>query len=163
MRHISHQNTRQQRTKRMLPVALAAALAICAGSAFAGEPPVHTRRAPASDTHATVRNSTHEAIPMLESGARIKSDLLLTDDDRLAIWHRLGKRRDQHKPKSFHAGIGAKLPPSIALHTLPHKLVLHTPELRYVRFAKVKGKVLLVDPRDRQIEQVIQSPHALRS
>ncbi len=106
----------------------------------------------------TPHNGTRTSVPMHEAHARDKSDLILTTHEKHRIWRALHARRDEKKPAGFNPHIGVNLPPAVELHAFPGRLAGEIAPIAGMRFAKLEGKLVVVRPSDRKIEEVIGAP-----
>ena len=85
-----------------------------------------------------------------------KSPLYLTTAQEQWICQHLTGEKAQSVPAGFHAGIGDRVPPSVTLHPLPKRLLDQIPSARMYEVAKLPDNtLLLVDPRDREVVDVI--------
>jgi len=53
--------------------------------------------------------------------------------------------------QSFNPTVGAKIPASLKLHSLPPPLIYEMPDLRRYAYLKFKHQVLIINPMTRQI------------
>jgi hypothetical protein len=95
--------------------------------------------------------------PVMHSMAR--SSLSLTPAQRLTVWKDI-KRHGiiQNAPSNFTAAVGATLPASIIPHMLPAEAPAHVPSLKPYDYALLRNKLLIVNPENRKIVQVIDRP-----
>jgi len=61
----------------------------------------------------------------------------------------------QNLPADFNTTVGAALPSSINTHPLPKKAARDVPAARSYRYAMTQDKVLLVNPSDDKIADVV--------
>ena len=61
----------------------------------------------------------------------------------------------QSAPSGFTASVGAALPSSVTIAPMPSKAASDVPALRPYDFAMVQGKVLIVNPSDKKIAEII--------
>jgi hypothetical protein len=54
--------------------------------------------------------------------------------------------------------VGEQLPGSITPHVMPKSVTEPVPETKWYEFAKLPDRVLMVDPRDRSIAEIIPIP-----
>ena len=59
--------------------------------------------------------------------------------------------------RSFNTSVGAEVPPSIELYTLPVAALSQAPEVRDLRYTMVQNQVVLVDPLKMRVVDVINS------
>jgi hypothetical protein len=61
--------------------------------------------------------------------------------------------------RSFNVSVGAEVPPSIELYTLPIAALSQAPEVRDLKYTMVQNQVVLVDPlRMRVVDVISASP-----
>jgi hypothetical protein len=89
--------------------------------------------------------------------ARPASDTLsLTSAQQKTAWKDLYmKSLTQEVPAGFAAKVGAVVPKSITTAPVTPKASGDVPALRSYAFAMIKGKVLIVNPNDHKIAEVI--------
>jgi hypothetical protein len=89
--------------------------------------------------------------------ARPASDILnLTAAQRETAWKDLYMGSlNQTPPAGFDAKAGAVLPPNIATAPVTRKAAGEVPALKPFDFAMVNGKLLIVNPSDKKIVEVI--------
>jgi hypothetical protein len=63
----------------------------------------------------------------------------------------------QNLPAGFTAAVGSVVPSTLAIEPVPSKAARDVPSLRQYDFAVVQGKVLIVNPSDRKIADIITS------
>jgi Protein of unknown function (DUF1236) len=80
----------------------------------------------------------------------------LTNAQQHAAWQDLNAQAsNQTLPSGFQAMTGSTVPASIKLNPVPSKAATDVPTLRPYDFAKVQGKLLIVNPSDKKIAEVI--------
>ena len=57
---------------------------------------------------------------------------------------------------SFNTSVGAQVPPSIELHALPISAVSQAPEVRNMKYTLFQNQVVLVDPANMRVVDVIR-------
>jgi hypothetical protein len=89
--------------------------------------------------------------------SRQPSDTLsLTSTQQHAAWQDLNAQAsNQTPPSGFQAMAGSTVPTSIKLQPVPSKAATDVPALRSYDFAKVQGKLLIVNPSDKKVAEVI--------
>jgi Protein of unknown function (DUF1236) len=68
--------------------------------------------------------------------------------------------RDTKTPppgQHFDASVGAQVPPSIELYYLPVAALSQAPEVRALKYTMVQNQVVLVDPTNMRIVEVIRA------
>jgi len=91
------------------------------------------------------------------SGA-IEQKLILTSAQRTAIYDQVSKDKSKVAPKDFSPVIGADVPPMIELYMLPDEAVAGVPAAKLYKYTMVEGKVVLVDPTNMRVVDVIGPP-----
>jgi hypothetical protein len=96
-------------------------------------------------------------IPSSHSGMAVKaSDTLNLDaTQQKTVWNDLSSQVAQNAPADFAATDGSKVPNTLKIGAIPSNVARDVSQLRPYDFAKVQGKLLIVNPRDRVIAQVI--------
>jgi hypothetical protein len=91
------------------------------------------------------------------SGA-IQQKLLLTPEQRVAIYQEVSKDKSKVAPKNFSPEVGADVPPMIELYTLPDDATANVPAAKLYKYTMVENKVVLVDPTKMRVVDVIGPP-----
>jgi hypothetical protein len=110
---------------------------------------------------ASAANSQPPAANMvLTAGVRMsllpRDTLNLTGTQQKAAWSDLYvKRLNQKAPAGFSASVGAVLPNSMQIARITDGAASDVPVLRPYNFAMVQKKLLIVNPTDRKIAEVI--------
>jgi hypothetical protein len=96
-------------------------------------------------------------IPSSHSGMAVKaSDTLnLSATQQKTAWNDLSSQAAQSAPAGFSAMDGSKVPNTLKIGAIPSKVARDVSQLRPYDFAKVQGKLLIVNPSDRMIAEVI--------
>ena len=82
--------------------------------------------------------------------------LSLTSAQQKTAWNDINKTAsNQSAPANFDATAGAALPSSLKISAVPSKAARDVPALRPFDFAMVQGKLLIVNPSDKKIAEVI--------
>jgi hypothetical protein len=84
-------------------------------------------------------------------------DLVLTGAQEYLLWQRLGRRStaDTTAPSGLIAAIGASVPASVTLNALPSTVTTQIPAVRPYKYATLGNKLLIINPADRMIVDVI--------
>ena len=90
-------------------------------------------------------------------GATTSSSLNLTQDQKKTLWSDINSSSPmkQKTPESFNAVVGASLPSSITSNPLPGKAATDVPSAKPYNYVMMESKLLLVDPADKKIVEVI--------
>jgi len=97
-------------------------------------------------------------IPSSHSGMAVKaSDTLSLDvTQQKTAWNDLNKQAsNQNAPSGFEATTGAVVPSGIKISAVPGTAARAVPSLRPYDFAMVHGKLLIVNPSDKKVAEVI--------
>ncbi len=81
--------------------------------------------------------------------------LTLSSSQQKTAWNDLHTRNHQNAPSGFTASVGTAVPSALFLKPVPTKTGSDIPAMRYYDFATVNGKLLIVNPSDRMIADVI--------
>jgi hypothetical protein len=82
--------------------------------------------------------------------------LTLTRTQQKVVWADLSAQAPtQAAPASFNPAVGAVVPNSITLKTMTKEATSDVPVLTPYDFAWVQGTLLIVNPRDREIAEMI--------
>ncbi len=85
-----------------------------------------------------------------------KDTLSLSGTQQKTVWNDLNSEAAKQKaPPSFFRSIGEVVPGSVKLQPMPAKAASDVPSLRPYQFAMIEGKLLIVNPSDRKIADVI--------
>jgi len=87
--------------------------------------------------------------------AKAASNLSLTGTQQKTAWKDMSSASTQTAPSGFNATPGAAVPSALKLSAIPSKTARDVPALRSYDFAKIQGKLLIVNPKDRMIAEVI--------
>jgi hypothetical protein len=93
------------------------------------------------------------------TGLAAAGQLNLTSTQQQTIYQGLSSEKGQTAPSSFQAKLGAKVPDQLAMHQLPSSVTNQIPAAKGFDFAKLaNNEVVLIDPKDRQVAEVIMPP-----
>ena len=92
-----------------------------------------------------------------EGGAPTGGNSLTPAQER-SIYRSVASERAQPALPDFQPELGATLPAAVALRDLPSGLVTDFPRAKDFKFAKLHDQVLLVDPFNKQVCQIINPP-----
>jgi hypothetical protein len=83
--------------------------------------------------------------------------LELTPEQRQLIVTSVSSKTSQSTaaPPTFHPNVGATVPTSVEVAPMPDTLTQVVPRLKGYEFAMVGGQVLIIDPKSKQIIEVI--------
>ena len=87
--------------------------------------------------------------------ATASDSLVLTHAQQKTAWKNLHTMNKQTAPSSFMATSGTAVPSTLKIKPVPSTTASAVPKLKPYDFAMVKGKLLIVNPSDRTIADVI--------
>lgn len=94
--------------------------------------------------------------PGTETNAMAVPALKLSSAQRQTIYTSISSQKQKETaPLDFRAAVGAVVPPSVELQELPKTIVELVPELKGFQYAMVANQVLLVDPKNKQVVEII--------
>jgi hypothetical protein len=101
--------------------------------------------------------SSPQAPPASSTMSKPATDRLsLTGTEQKSAWNDLNRQAtNQNAPAGFQPQVGAMVPGSIKLAPVPTKAATDVPSLKPFDFAMVQGKLLIVNPSDKKIADVI--------
>ena len=97
-------------------------------------------------------------IPSSHSGMAVKASdtLSLNTTQQKTAWNDINKQAsNQNPPADFTAVPGAVVPTTLKISAVPSKAARDVPSLRPYDFAMVQGKLLIVNPSDKKVAEVI--------
>ena len=107
--------------------------------------------ASAADHQAMSNNS---AKPTMQSMA--KDNLSLTRSQQRTAWRDISKEATSQKaPGDFTASVGAIVPNDLSLQPMPAKVATRISSLKPYDYAMLHGKLLIVNPNDKKVVDVI--------
>lgn len=96
------------------------------------------------------------AHPGTETNPAAMPDLKLTAEQRQTIYTSISNQKQKETaPPNFQATVGAVVPTSIETQPLPKTIVELLPTLKDYEYAMVANQVLLVDPKNKQVIEII--------
>jgi hypothetical protein len=94
--------------------------------------------------------------PGTETNPAAMPDLKLTTAQKQTIYTSISNQKQKETaPPTFRAALGAVVPSSVELQALPKTIVELIPELKDYEYAMVANQVLLVDPKNKQVIEII--------
>jgi Protein of unknown function (DUF1236) len=82
--------------------------------------------------------------------------IILSDSQRRAVWNDLSKQATNQNAAGFNATIGAFVPNTVKIAPMPSKTAANIPSLRQYDFAMVGHKLVIVDPSNKVIADVLK-------
>jgi len=82
--------------------------------------------------------------------------LTLSDEQQQSIWNDVSKHAtNQNAPADFNAAAGTAVPSGMNTYPLPRQATRDVPAVKPYRYAMTQGKVLIVNPSDHKIADVV--------
>jgi len=92
-------------------------------------------------------------------GVAAAAPLALTPEQQQTIYQSVASEKGQTAPAGFQAKVGEKVPQSLSMHQLPAGATSQVPAAKGYEYAKLaNNEVLLISPKDRQVEEIIMPP-----
>jgi Protein of unknown function (DUF1236) len=109
-----------------------------------------------------MRHHSAIAFALLVSGAcaLAQDPLSLTPEQQRSIYRSVASERAQPPPADFRPEVGATLPDAVTLAELPSGLTIDFPRAKDFKFAKLHAQVLLVDPFNKRVVEIINPPES---
>jgi Protein of unknown function (DUF1236) len=82
--------------------------------------------------------------------------VILSAAQRSSVWKDLSKQATNQDTAGFNATIGTFLPKTVRIEPIPSKAAANVPSLRPYNFAMVNHKLVIVDPSNRVIADVLR-------
>jgi hypothetical protein len=86
---------------------------------------------------------------------KASDSLTLSAQDQKTAWNDLNSAATSSAPSSFQPTTSSAVPSTLKVSAIPGKTASDVPALRPYDFAKVNGKLLIVNPHDMMIAEVI--------
>lgn len=113
---------------------------------------------------AVAQTSSPGSSPSASPGASssMADSLTLTQTQKQKIWQSLASASGQSAPAGFTASEGATVPQQVSLQPLPQTASADLPaSARNMQYAKMRDEILIVDPKDRKVVEVIKQSDAM--
>ena len=79
----------------------------------------------------------------------------LSTAQRAEIWKQLGNQQATNAPPGFEPKVGATVPASMQLRSLPNSVSSEVPQVQSYNYAMVHSQLLIVDPATNRIVSII--------
>jgi hypothetical protein len=100
------------------------------------------------------------ATPLTGAPESIQPRLNLTQQQKQAVDRGLSGLPSQKAAIDLQMRVGEPLPSSMMPHAMPNSVTQPVPETKNYEFVKLPDRVLMVDPTDRSIAEIIPLPAA---
>jgi uncharacterized protein DUF1236 len=97
-------------------------------------------------------NATH---PGTEANPAAVPALKLAEQKQTIYASISSQKQKETAPPDFRAAVGAVVPQSVQLQPLPKTILDLVPDLKNYEYAMVANQVLLVDPKNKQVVEII--------
>jgi hypothetical protein len=85
--------------------------------------------------------------------------LTLSGDQQKSIWNDVSAHAsNQSAPSGFNAAVGTAVPNGLNTYPMPRQAARDVPMARPYRYAMTENKVLIVNPSDHKIADVVTKP-----
>jgi Spy/CpxP family protein refolding chaperone len=137
-------------------VLAAAALLAAVSAASAASPDNGKMAAPASGTASAKMTPPASTNSSAKAASAARDELTLTQAERKKAWNDLyTPSLNQKTPSGFHATIGAIVPSDVVTAPVTARAAGDVPALKPYKFAMVQKKLVIVNPSDSKIADVI--------
>jgi Protein of unknown function (DUF1236) len=82
--------------------------------------------------------------------------VILSAAQRSVVWNDLSKQATNQNAAGFDATIGTFVPSTVKIEPIPNKLTANNPSLRPYDYAMVDHKLVIVDPSNKVIADVLK-------
>ena len=87
------------------------------------------------------------------------ADLNLSSAQKQTIFQSVMNEKGQAAPAGFQAKVGTIAPQALSMHALPANAASQVPAVKGYEYAKLgNNEVLLINPKDRHVAEVIMQP-----
>jgi hypothetical protein len=81
--------------------------------------------------------------------------VILSPEQRMAVWNDLSKKATNQNAAGFDATVGTFVPSTVKIEPIPRNVAAKNHSLRAYDFAKVDQKLVIVDPSNKVIADVL--------
>jgi len=90
------------------------------------------------------------------NSATASDTLALSGAQQKSIWKDIsGHAANQNAPSGFNPAVGAAIPAGVSTYPLPRQAARDVPAVRPYRYAMLQDKLLIVNPSDNKIADVV--------
>jgi hypothetical protein len=90
---------------------------------------------------------------------RASDTLSLSGDQQKSIWNDVSTHaKNESTPAGFNAAVGTEVPKNLSTHPMPRQAARDVPSAKPYRYAMAQDKVLIVNPSDHKIADVVTKP-----
>jgi hypothetical protein len=136
----------------LLAIVAAAALTSVASVASAAD----NQATSDTSTPKTMSNTSTSKTSPTPAQAMAKDSISLTRAQERTAWRDISRDATSQKtPQKFAASVGTTVPADISLQSVPAKVATHVSALKPYDYALLHGKLLIVNPADKKVVDVI--------
>jgi hypothetical protein len=92
---------------------------------------------------------------LFSSPPKATDSLSLSSGQQQTAWNDLSRQPTSQAPVDFKATTSSAIPSTLRVRAIPAKTADDVPALQPYDYAKIQGKLLIVNPRDMMIAEVI--------
>jgi opacity protein-like surface antigen len=108
---------------------------------------------------ATAASAASHMSRVSNKAPRASDTLTLSGDQQKTIWNDVGTRaKNENAPSGFNAAVGSEAPNSMSTHPMPRQAARDVPAAKPYRYAMAQDKLLIVNPSDHKIADVVTKP-----
>jgi opacity protein-like surface antigen len=108
---------------------------------------------------ATAASAASHMSKMSKTTTAAGDTLTLSGDQQKSIWNDLSRHAaNESAPSGFNVAVGAAVPNSIKTHPMPRQAARDVPAAKPYRYAMTEDKLLIVNPGDHRIADVVTKP-----
>jgi hypothetical protein len=109
--------------------------------------------------HTVLRATTITLALAGSVGLAAAAQLSLSSGQKQTIYQSVASEKGQAVPSGFQAKLGQKVPQSLTMHQLPASATNQVGAAKDFEYAKLQNnEVLLINPKDRQVAEIIMPP-----
>ena len=103
----------------------------------------------------TVLLSGGASAELFGAAPKASDTLSLSPQDQKIVWNDLSSAPNQDGPATFRASTTSAIPSTLNIHAIQGKAASDLPALKPYDFAKVQNQLLIINPHDMMIAEVI--------
>jgi hypothetical protein len=92
---------------------------------------------------------------LLTPAPQANDTLSLPLKQQQAVWNDLSSAPDQDGPANFKPATSSAVPSTVTVRMIPDQVAHDVPQLEPYDFAKVQGQLLIINPRDMMIAEIM--------
>jgi hypothetical protein len=108
---------------------------------------------------ATAASAANHMSRMSSKTPRASDTLSLSGDQQKSIWNDVGTHaKNESTPSGFNVAVGTEVPNSMSTHPMPRQAARDVPAAKPYRYAMAQDKLLIINPSDHRIADVVTKP-----